>query len=251
MAIWLIPLLVFIGAYLVNIVYISVFYHRALAHGAITLRPWLRWFVIRSGVWLTGIDPKAWACMHRTHHVESDTERDPHSPVHYGIFGTFIGQLRSYEKNLVGLIIGRKQYTDVVADMDFPVSWIFRKKLWFLPYLIHVCVATGLWYWLKNPWVSGAYFIGMMSHPVQGWLVNAFGHAIGYRNFNLTDNSRNNTLVAWATLGEGFQNNHHHDPGSAKFSVKFWEIDMGYWICCVFRLFGLIKFGGSAAASGK
>ena len=52
-------------------------------------------------------------------------------------------------------------------------------------------------------------------------------------------------------MGEGFQNNHHHDPGSAKFSVKFWEIDMGYWICCVFRLFGLIKFGGSAAASGK
>ena len=247
MTYWLIPTLVLVCAYLVNIIYISVFYHRALAHGAIVLRPWLRKFVIRTGVWLTGIDPKAWSCMHRTHHTESDTELDPHSPVHSGIIGTFVTQLRSYEKNLVGLILGRRQYTDVVADLEFPVSWIFRKKLWFLPYLVHIGVATVIWFWLQNPWISGAYFVGMMSHPLQGWLVNALGHSIGYRNFDLEDNSRNNTLVAWVTLGEGFQNNHHHDPGNPKFSVRFWEIDMGYWICRLLSLLGLVRLAGGPA----
>jgi len=241
--IWLIPLLIFGFAYFVNIVYISIFYHRALAHNAVILRPWLRKFVIVSGVWLTGIDPKAWACMHRTHHLESDTENDPHSPVHYGLFGTFFGQLRSYEKILVGLMLGRKQYTKVVEDMDFSVSWLFRRKLWFVPYLIHLIVSVLLGMWLLNPWVSVAYFLGMMSHPLQGWLVNAIGHAIGYRNFDLDDNSRNNTLVAWATLGEGYQNNHHQDPSRAKFSVKFGEIDMGYWVCQILRVMGLLKFG--------
>ena len=77
--------------------------------------------------------------------------------------------------------------------MDFSVSWLFKKKLWFVPYVLHLAIAVGIGYWLDNPWISVAYFLGMMSHPLQGWLVNAFGHAIGYRNFNLEDNSRNNT----------------------------------------------------------
>ncbi len=240
--IWLICLLVFAVTYLINIIYISIFYHRALAHDAIILRPWLRSFVIRSGVWFTGIDPKAWACMHRTHHTESDTENDPHSPLNFGLFGTFMGQLRSYEKNLVGLIHGRKKYAQVVEDLKFPVSWLHRRKLWHLPYLIHLGIGIGIAYPFQNPWVAVAYFLGMMSHPLQGWMVNALGHAKGYRNYDLPDNSRNNTLVAWATLGEGFQNNHHHHPGSPKFSVRFWEIDSGYWICVLFRILGLVKF---------
>lgn len=249
MSYWLIPCLVFVAAYLVNIVYISIFYHRGLAHGAIKMRPWLRWWVIKSGAFLTGIDPKAWSCMHRTHHTESDTENDPHSPVHFGLFGTFMGQLRSYEKNLVGLIHGRKKYTAIVSDLDFPVSWLHRHRLWYVPYVLHLGVAVALGFAFANPWLSAAYFLGMMSHPLQGWLVNAFGHAIGYRNFNLPDNSRNNTLVAWATLGEGFQNNHHQNPDSPKFSVKLWELDAGYWVCVALWLLGFIQFnrGGAKA----
>jgi len=80
-------------------------------------------------------------------------------------------------------------------------------------------------------WAGAAYWLGIMSHPVQGWMVNAFGHAYGYRTFDTPDHSRNNTLVAWLVFGEGYQNNHHHAPTSPKFSVLPGEIDLGYLLC--------------------
>jgi len=51
-------------------------------------------------------------------------------------------------------------------------------------------------------------------------MVKALGHAVGGRNFDSPDNSRNNHLAAWLILGEGYQNNHHSYPASAKFSYK-------------------------------
>src|SRR5690606_32211175 len=68
------------ATYLLTITYTSVFYHRGFTHGAITLRPWFRKFIVWSGPLLTGMDVKAWSTMHRLHHKYSDTKRDPHSP---------------------------------------------------------------------------------------------------------------------------------------------------------------------------
>ena len=61
-------ILLFLLAYLVNITYISVFYHRGLTHSAISMSPWLRKFVVATGNFFTGLDPKGWSCMHRLHH---------------------------------------------------------------------------------------------------------------------------------------------------------------------------------------
>jgi stearoyl-CoA desaturase (delta-9 desaturase) len=233
--------LVFFAAYLLNVLYITVFYHRGLTHSALTLAPWLRWWVVQTGNWITGLDPKGWCCMHRLHHEHSDTARDPHSPVNHGIFPLLLAQLHSYEKILVGLSRGKKEYTSVVEDLDFPVNWINRQRLWFLPYVLHATLAIGFalatGYWL----MAAGYWLGMMSHPIQGWLVNSFGHWSGYRNFQIGDNSRNNLLVAWFVFGEGYQNNHHYAPASAKFSVRWWEFDSGYWLCWVCDKLGWIK----------
>ncbi|MBW2548988.1 MAG: fatty acid desaturase, partial [Deltaproteobacteria bacterium] len=86
---------VFLVAYLINTTIITVFYHRGLAHNAVELQPWARNFAARYGIWLTGLDAKGWVCMHRKHHTHSDTPEDPHSPVHYGVFGLLLGQLKS------------------------------------------------------------------------------------------------------------------------------------------------------------
>ncbi len=85
------------------------------------------------------------------------------------------------------------------------------------------------------------YYLGMMSHPIQGWLVNSFGHAVGYRNFATSDDSRNNTLVAWTCFGEGYQNNHHRFPKSAKFSMKWFEFDFGWVVTKLLAAVGLIE----------
>jgi fatty-acid desaturase len=76
---------------------------------------------------------------------------------------------------------------------------------------------------------------------VRGGIVNSLGHAIGGRNFETSDNSRNNHLAAWLVFGEGFQNNHHQYPGSAKFSYRALEIDMGYGACVVLEKLGLVE----------
>lgn len=237
----LLCLAVFLAGYVLNLVYITVFYHRAFAHGSVILAPWLRRFAAATGNWVTGLDPKAWACMHRRHHLYSDTDKDPHSPVHAGLFGVLFTQLFSYQTTLTALMVGRREYAAVVEDLDFPVSVLNRKKLWFLPYLLHAVLAVALGAVSASPWLGAAYFAGIMSHPIEGWMVNAFGHAVGYRNFETPDNSRNNYLVALLVMGEGYQNNHHERPGAVNFGVKWWEVDFGYWAVKVLMALKLVS----------
>ncbi len=234
-------IVVFLVAYLINTTTISVLYHRGLAHQAVQLSPRTRLWVARLGIWFTGLDAKGWVCMHRMHHAHSDTPLDPHSPVNHGLFGVLLGQLRSYEKTLRGLARNNPEYTQHVEDLDFPVSSIIRHGVWYLPYLLHlvfallIAIPTGAWA------LAACYFVGMMSHPVEGWIVNSLGHAVGGRNFDTDDQSRNNHLAAWLIMGEGYQNNHHSHPRSAKFSYRRHEIDPGYFVCRVLEKLGWLE----------
>lgn len=233
---------VFILAYGLNMLYTSVFYHRALTHRALLLGPRTRRFVVLTGNWITGIDPKTWICMHRLHHRYSDTRRDPHSPRFCGILPILIIQLDSYAKTMRGLLRQDPQYTRIVRDLSFPVNWLNRQGLWFLPHLIHTLLAlfVGM---VFGAWMFAlAYWVGIMSHPIQGWMVNALGHSIGYRNFATRDHSTNNLLVAFLVMGEGLQNNHHYQPRRANFSRRWWELDLGYLLCKLSACFGLLKF---------
>jgi stearoyl-CoA desaturase (delta-9 desaturase) len=231
---------VFLAAYLVNTLMITVFYHRGLAHRAVTLRPWARKLTIHTGIWCTGLDPKGWACMHRRHHAHSDTAQDPHSPLNLGVWGVLLGQLKSYQRTLVGLARGKREFTRHVEDLDFPISWLNRKRVWYLPYLTHLAISltialpTGMWA------LGAAYYFGIMSHPIEGWIVNSLGHAVGSRNFEISDNSRNNHLAAWLVFGEGYQNNHHRYATSAKFSYQRWEVDLGYGLCLLLEKLGVL-----------
>jgi stearoyl-CoA desaturase (delta-9 desaturase) len=241
--------LVFFAAYVVNTTMITLFYHRGLAHGALRLGPAARWYVQHLGIWLTGLDPKGWVCMHRLHHDHSDTEKDPHSPVHSGLFGVFVAQLKSYERLLVLLAKKDPETSAVVADLDFETSWLNRARLWWLPYVLHALIAVGIALApaafggvLGGWWLLGlAYFAGIMSHPIEGGLVNSLGHAMGGRNFDLDDNSRNNHVAAWLIMGEGLQNNHHAHPASARFSWARGEVDIGFGFAWVLDKLGFVE----------
>jgi stearoyl-CoA desaturase (delta-9 desaturase) len=231
---------VFLTTYLLNIFYISVLYHRGLTHGSVRLRPFTLQLLHLTGNWVTGLDPKAWACMHRQHHLYSDTPKDPHSPSHHNLFALMLVQLRSYNKILVRLIKGSKIETALVKDIPFGVSWLNRRQLWLLPYGLHGAVTIALG--ASGHWLLGAaYYFGMMSHPVQGWMVNALAHRYGYRNFQTPDDSRNNTAVALLVFGEGYQNNHHHAQRAPKFAMKAGEVDLGYWLCVAAAKVGMLE----------
>ncbi len=234
-------LAVLLGTYLLTITYTSIFYHRAFTHGALTLRPWFRRFIVATGPWITGMDIKAWCCMHRLHHRYSDTRRDPHSPVNGGLFGVLVAQLRGYERVTEGLRQGRRPYVSVVRDLEFPLSWAQRHRVWWIPFAMLIAIGLGIALASGGYLLGLSFVLGMMSHPIQGWIINSFGHAIGHRNFAIPDNSRNNIPAALLVLGEGLQNNHHAYPASAKFSFRSWEFDGGYVIVRFLQLLGLLR----------
>lgn len=228
-----------LATYSLNLGYITVFYHRGFAHRGLRPSPRTRRFVLATANWITGLDPKAWACMHRMHHAFADGPQDPHSPAHVGLRGVLLAQLRGYERTLYGLLAGHPDYLRQVADLDFPVHWLNRRGLWWLPYALHAGLAGILG--LVGGWLLGlAYFLGMMSHPFEGWAVNALGHAVGRRNFDTPDNSRNTWLVSLLVFGEGLQNNHHHHSSSARFSYRWWEPDLGFALCLALEWLGLL-----------
>ncbi|MCZ6783530.1 MAG: fatty acid desaturase, partial [Proteobacteria bacterium] len=133
-----------------------------------------------------------------------------------------------------------REFTRHVEDLDFPINWLNRKRLWYLPYLAHLVISlaialpTGMWA------LAAAYYVGIMSHPIEGWIVNSLGHAIGGRNFETPDDSRNNAWAAWLVMGEGYQNNHHRYATSAKFSYQWWEVDLGYGLCRLLEKLGVL-----------
>ncbi len=229
---------VFVAAVLVNTAMISVGYHRGLAHRAIRWSPRVERFVATYGIWFTGLDPKGWVCMHRMHHAFSDTPRDPHSPANLGKFGVLIGQLKSYERILVGLARGNTEYTRHVTDLEFPVNWLNRRRMWLAPYLFHIALSVVFAMFTDMWLLAAAYYFGIMSHPVEGWIVNAFGHSVGDRNWDTPDDSTNNLFAAWAILGEGLQNNHHRYPSSARFSYRPHEPDGGWRLVQLFEKLG-------------
>jgi fatty-acid desaturase len=231
-------LLVLVVTYALTIVWTSIGYHRGLTHGAVTLTPWVRRVVVDLGNWITGIDPKAWVTMHRTHHAHSDTALDPHSPVNVGIWGIPGEQLRSYDRVLDAL---RKNDPATLAIApDVALSWPIRSGAWWAPYVLHIAIGVALA--AAGFWPVGlAYVVGMFSHSFQGAVINALGHAHGGRNFVTDDNSRNNALAALFILGEGYQNNHHRYPASARFSYRASEVDLGFGLCRILEVFGLLR----------
>ncbi len=255
MAIWLGATAIFLVAYTANITLMSVLYHRGLAHRAIALSPATARFVARWGHWLTGVDPLSWCCLHRLHHRFADGPGDPHSPVPRGTLAVFTAQVRSYEKVRRALVLASPRYRRTVSDLDLELSWLARRGWWAAPYLGHAAVA------LAFSGVSGhalwglAYYFGLLSHPVGGWLVNALGHRYGYRSFPTPDASTNNRAVAWLVGGEGFQNNHHWRPESPSFACRAGEIDWGYGLCRLLGWLGWVRvpdpvppMGGARAA---
>jgi stearoyl-CoA desaturase (Delta-9 desaturase) len=237
----LLALCLFLFGYLVSMIYTSIFYHRALAHDSVFLSNRMKKLIGLTGMIITGIDPKGWICMHRLHHQHSDTPLDPHSPSHTGFWYTFIKQHKSFEFILIRLMKHDQKYERVVSDIPFEVHYLNRAGLWYLPFVAHAIIGFTISMYLQIPLAGVGYFFGICGHPVQGFMVNAIGHSMGYRNFECPDQSTNNTFVALTCLGEGYQNNHHQFPSSPKFSLKASEIDPGYFILKVLATLGLLK----------
>ncbi|HSW69668.1 MAG TPA: fatty acid desaturase [Gammaproteobacteria bacterium] len=218
----------------VTILSVTIFLHRCQAHRALDLHPIASHF-FRFWIWLTtGMITKEWAAIHRKHHAKVETADDPHSPQIQGLWRVLFQGTELYKKE------SRNPETLERYGQGTPDDWMERRiysrsKLGIILMLIIDVVLFGP--------------IGITMWAVQmSWIpffaagvVNGVAHYIGYRNFECQDASRNVSPIGFFIGGEELHNNHHTFGTSAKFSVKWWEFDMGWFVIRTLQFLGLAK----------
>jgi stearoyl-CoA desaturase (delta-9 desaturase) len=73
------------------------------------------------------------------------------------------------------------------------------------------------------------------------WFVNSLSHIYGKRPNDTGDDSTNNWFVALLTFGEGWHNNHHAFPTSARHGLKWYQFDMNWIAIRIFEKLGWAK----------
>jgi fatty-acid desaturase len=230
---------------------INLCYHRLLAHRSLTVPRWLERCFATLALCSLEDSPARWVANHRLHHVHSDDALDPHSP-RDGIGWSHAGWLfhAAPERRTYGYF--EKYARDVLADDYY--RWLERRH-WALVwiYLAHAAAFTLAGFvvgWWTTGTQSGAVQLGA-SWLVWGvylrtvavwhitWSVNSLTHLFGYRSYETNEDSRNNWLVGLLAMGEGWHNNHHHDPASASVQHRWWEIDPTYYVILLLEWVGL------------
>jgi len=212
---------------------IGVCYHRLLTHRGYKCPKWLEYFLTVCATLALEGGPIAWVATHRIHHQYSDREGDPHTPrdgkwwAHMG--WVMMGKAMHHDTKTLA------RYVPDLAKDRFHI-WI-TKLHWIPMVLLGVAFyAIGGWNWV---------FWGIFLRTVIGlhatWMVNSITHIWGSRRFQTRDDSTNNFWVAILTFGEGWHNNHHAHPTSARHGIRWYEIDTNWYVICVLRMFGLAK----------
>ncbi|MBX3708687.1 MAG: fatty acid desaturase [Gammaproteobacteria bacterium] len=219
----------------ITILAVTLYLHRCQAHRALVIHPIVSHF-FRFWLWLTtGMVTKEWAAIHRKHHAKVERVGDPHSPVVMGLKKVFFEGAELYRKE------SKNQETLERYGEGTPDDWIERNLytrwsmagIYLMLSIDLVLFGTmGLTIWaLQMAWIP-LFAAGV---------INGIGHFWGYRNFEVQDNSRNILPIGFFLGGEELHNNHHAFATSAKFSAKWWEVDMGWYVIRLLQLFGLAK----------
>jgi len=231
-----VQLAVFAGMYFLTALGVTLGFHRLFTHRAFkTTRPIKLILGILGSMAVEGQLLK-WVAVHRRHHQCSDTQDDPHSPHVYG--HGFLAMVRGLWHAHVGWMFqpdapGLDRYIDdLVPDrMLRAVSRLF--PLWVVLGLVIPAVLGGV---LTGTWTGalvgflwgGLARIFLVHHMT--WSINSVCHLWGRRPFPSRDESRNNLVFGVLGLGEGWHNNHHAFPISARHGLRWWQIDITYLV---------------------
>jgi stearoyl-CoA desaturase (Delta-9 desaturase) len=217
--------LVALGLTHVTIAAVTIYLHRNQAHRALELHPAVAHF-FRFWLWLTtGMVTKEWTAIHRKHHAKCETPDDPHSPQVHGIQRVLWGGVFLYVKE------SHRPGTMARYGHGTPEDWVERNL-----YARHA--AYGLWLMGATNvalfgLIPGVLIIVTQIVWIPFWaagVINGIGHFFGYRSWDVPapDASRNIGPIGVLIGGEELHNNHHAHPASAKFSLKWYEFDLGW-----------------------
>jgi stearoyl-CoA desaturase (Delta-9 desaturase) len=224
---------------------ITIGFHRLLTHRSFTTTRFVRLLLAVLGSCAAQGPVICWVATHRRHHQRSDREGDPHSPHVHG--AGIVAGLRGFWHAHMGWVFEAdkpglaRSVSDLIAD---PILLKIDRLyfFWIALGLIVPAAALGLWTHSWHGWLAGLIWGGLVricltQHAT--WSVNSVCHLWGGRPYSTSDQSKNNLPVALLSLGEGWHNNHHAFPTSARHGFTWWQFDSSYLIIKIMERLGL------------
>jgi fatty-acid desaturase len=212
---------------------IGMCYHRLLTHRGYKVPRWLEYVLTVCATLALEGGPIFWVATHRIHHKYSDQEGDPHSPVD-GTWWSHMGWI----------LTGKSMHHDTTTLARYVPDLAHNKfHVWITKYHYVPMVVLGLILLA----VGGIPFVlwGIFLRTVVGlhftWLVNSATHSIGTRRFKTRDLSTNSWWVALVTWGEGWHNNHHAHPVSARHGLTWYEVDFNWYVIWLLEKIGMAQ----------
>ncbi|MDX1495862.1 MAG: acyl-CoA desaturase, partial [Longimicrobiales bacterium] len=219
-----------VGLYAVRMFAITGFYHRYFSHRSYKTSRAAQFVFAVVGASSAQRGPLWWAAHHRHHHRHSDTEHDVHSPRHHGFWWAHMGW--------------------ITAPGNFPTAFervpdlVKYPELRFLDrfdILVPLALALGLFLLGGAQLLVWGFFISTVVLFHCTCFINSLAHQLGSQRYETGDDSRNSLLLALLTFGEGWHNNHHKYPGSARQGFFWWEVDLTYYGLVVLERLGIIQ----------
>jgi len=235
-------LTVMLALYVVAInVGIGMCYHRLLTHRGYQTPKWVEYVMAVCATLSLEGGPIFWVATHRVHHQLSDQPGDPHSPREGGWWAHTGWLIWGKALHAQTEILNR-----YVPDLGRDRFHIWLSKYHWIPLVASGGLLFGLgWIWGGRANAVGMLLWGAFLRVTLGlhatWLVNSATHLWGSRRFKTRDDSRNNFWVALVSGGEGWHNNHHANPVSARHGLVWYEIDPNYYGIWLLSKLGLAR----------
>ncbi len=212
---------------------VGIGYHRLLTHRGFKTPRWFERTLSVIGSLAIQSGPLTWVTTHRLHHAFTETDGDPHSPRH-GTYWSHMGWIFRGTAQNNSMSTMQRYCPDIVKD---PFQLALDKYYW----VPTVVVAIGLFAFGGLTMVLWGIFLRVVVGWHFTWLVNSATHLWGTRRFETRDDSRNNGLIAAITWGEGWHNNHHAHPRSARHGLAWYEFDINWIEIKVMEKLGLVS----------
>ncbi len=209
---------------------VTLGFHRLITHRSFKTPKWLEYTLATLGSLTAEGSPIDWVGMHRIHHKYSDTANDPHDS-NRGFWWSHMGWLMHAPPS-------QEEIRRFTPDLNGDPYYEFMQKFFLLPQVVLGAILYFLGGWSFVIW---GVFVRLVLVYHSTWLVNSATHQFGYRNFDSDDLSTNCWWVAIVAYGEGWHNNHHAYPQSARHGLRWWEIDATWMTVRVLQVLGLAE----------
>jgi len=212
---------------------IGMGYHRLLTHRSYTPPGWIEYLLAICGTLAMEGGPISWVTTHRIHHQFSDKDGDPHTP-----------RDGKWWSHIIWMTVGDattctpEECARYSPDLSRDRFMVWLSKYFYVPLVV---LSILLLAWGGLPFLLWGVFFRVTIGLHTTWMVNSLTHFWGSRRFATRDDSRNNWFVALLTFGEGWHNNHHAHPTSARHGLAWYELDMSWWAIRFLQMIGLAK----------